>query len=74
MDGLKSKFLTEEVRCICGSLMKLRFTAKTKKYFYGCLRFPDCKRVRNCSQKNGMAIPMSFDAEIKKWKSKNLNQ
>lgn len=64
---LKLKPKEHVVTCFCGSLMKLRWAAKYQNWFYGCIRFPDCKGAHGCHP-DGKPLGKPAPPEVKKWR------
>ena len=64
---LKPKPKEHVVTCFCGSLMKLRWAAKYQNWFYGCIRFPDCKGAHGCHP-DGKPLGKPAPPEVKKWR------
>lgn len=67
-----SKPREHEVKCFCGSPMRLRFTKKFKggNWFYGCSRYPECDGTHGCHQDNGKPLGVPANKVTKEWRIK----
>ena len=60
------------VKCLCGAMMKLRYSPKFKggNWFYGCPTWPKCDGTHGCHQASGLPLGKPADKETKEWRIK----
>lgn len=53
-----------KVRCPCGARMKLKYSKKYKKHFYGCEKWPDCRNTHG-AHPDGRPLGKPADKETR---------
>jgi len=52
----------------CGRKLVLRFSKKSKEFFYGCSGFPVCRGTHKCNQKTKVPVGAVKGKTVKTWR------